>query len=1295
MEINSDSGKTNINFLKNFIPMTIMQHDVFGMIDSGSDICVANIDVLSKYSGLSKYFINNSDKCFITTAGSKHVKIDGCIILPVSIADCTVKIKFYLVKNLLTDFILGLDFLNSHNVTVNFGKNKFSIDPRRKLQCEEHVTVPPNCEAVIVAHIVGKPLPNSVVGIASHNDLTNGLLHGNTLCNVHNDSVFVRVANFNSKPIDVHRGTELGQFVCLSTADQLYDLSDTCNKSPVTSDKPSKLCKINSVLDEKSKGLIENVIDEFSDVFASSLTDLGKCDLIEHDIHVAENVTPIRQRAYRLSHTQKVKMTEILNDMLASDIIQESTSPWSSPAMLVSKKGHSGYRFVVDYRKLNSLTDIQALPLPTVDEALDNLGVHAPVWFSSVDLHSGFYQLSISKRSRPFTAFRTHNGLFEFKRLPQGLANSPGTFQRVMEAVLKGLHFQTCLIYLDDVIIFSRTIEDHIKHLREVFSRFRSAGLKLKPSKCYFAQSEIKYLGHTVSKDGIYPDKDKISAVQNYATPKNLKELRAFLGLSGYYRKHIQGYSDIASPLYKLTKKDVPFIWSNETEVAFAKLKEKLVNPPVLGFPNLDQPFRLYTDCSNVALGSVLCQIQGEKEVVISYYSRCLTSTEHNFSVTDKEGLSLVASVKHFDCYLRHTRFDAIVDHSALKYLFSLKNPTGRLARWIAFLQSYNMTIIYRPGKIHGNADGLSRSRCDNDKPKTKVTKVSALTETADNFTQDLQVEKCISMDEIIEKQKNDPLITPFIDFFTQNKLPNDQKKRHEVMIKKDQFFMCKGALYHVDSSKRRNVSGDVHLQLVIPRPLVPKILHCMHDSNYTGGHLGIARTIAKTRLKYYWEHMYSDVVNWIESCVVCIQRKRPHNPVRAHVTAMPIGSPFERISTDILGPLPVCTGTKNKYVLVFVDYFTKYVELIPVPNITAQTVANEFLKNIICRHSVPKYLHSDRGSNYLSNIVKEVCKLLKVKKTQTTSFHPMCNGQSERFMSFILNSLSKYISDNKHDDWDRHIPFIQFVYNTTPCLDSTDFTPYFLTHGRNPTTFMDLTLDLPDDIPLSTTEYIFPLVDRLQKAQDLASQKLDERKDIMIKRTNRKINEPKFNVGETVYLYRPVVLPGKTKKFLRPWVGPFIVAEKLSDIHVKLRRVSDGKLIVNRVHINRLKHGTTRYDDFDDSPIQNVDALEPAILADSEVPPDNLIENMVNDVPDNESVANDNETDIEQMYEVEKILRKRFVNNHWQYRVKWMTFDSKYNSWVEYEDLSDECKKYVDKMHINIPTDKRSKRKN
>ena len=800
----------------------------------------------------------------------------------------------------------------------------------------------------------------------------------------------------------------------------------------------------------------------------------------------------------------------------------------------------------------------------------------------------------------------------------------------------------------------------------------------------------MKYLGHVVSKQGIAPDPEKISAVQSYPVPRNLKDLRGFLGLSGYYRKYCKGYSDLAAPLYKFTKKDVPFEWNKEAQIAFDKLKELLVKPPILGFPDLDRPFTLYTDCSNQAAGAVLCQKQGSVERVISYAGRKLSDSEKNFSITEKECLSLVFGVKHFDCYLRHTSFDAVVDHAALKWLFSLKQPTGRLARWIAFLQSYKINIMYRPGHSHGNADSLSRRsyKTENDNNETSPTCAIA------DRIRDNPLPNEISMDEIRLHQKKDPEIKLIIDYLVLDKLPDDNKKRHAVLIKQDQYFIHDDVLYHVDQRKPK-MDAEISFQVVIPRPLVPTILKIIHDCHFQGGHMGVSRSIAKAKSKYYWNHMYRDIVNWVSSCEVCTQRKRNHNPVRAHVTPMPISSPFERISTDILGPLPVCSDTKNKYVLVFVDYFTKYAEMIPIKNIDARTIADEFLKNIACRHGVPKFLHSDRGTQYLSHIVREVCKLLEVKKTQTTSFHPQCNGQSERMMSVILDALSKYV-DDKHDDWDKDIPFVQFVYNTTPCLDSTDFSPYFLTHARNPTTFVDLNIEIPDNLKTGTADYFGPLIDRLTKAKEYVKHKLDERKSIMIKRTNRKVNEPKFQVGETVYLFRPVVTPGKTAKFLRPWVGPFIISEKLSDIHMKLRRVSDGKLIANRVHINRLKHGTIRFNDLDQTPPENIDAVEPAILADSEVP-DESVKNDTNETDKIENTDN-NETDQNdesRMFEVEKILRKRYVNGQWQYRVKWFSFDNKYNSWVNYDDLSDECKNLVDKTHVKIPTDKRSKRKN
>lgn len=850
--------------------------------------------------------------------------------------------------------------------------------------------------------------------------------------------------------------------------------------------------------------------------------------------------------------------------------------------------------------------------------------------------------------------------------------------------MLRGLSWKSCLVYLDDIIIFSKTIQEHVSHLQEVFERLRNAGLKLKPEKCHFAKAELKYLGHVVSREGISPDPEKIDAVRSYPVPRNLKNLRAYLGLSRYYRKFIKSYSEIAAPLYELTKKDTPFVWNDARQTAFDKLKELLVSPPILGFPDLDKPFTLDTDCSSQSAGSVLCQEQGSVERVISYAGRKLNDAGKKYSITEKECLSLVFGVKHFDCYLRHTTFNAVVDHAALKWLFSLKQPTGRLARWIAFLQSYQMNIIYRAGHLHGNADSLSRRSYDETENVDRKNKSCTITDKA---IKNLTLPQGISMNEIISHQVKDPDIKPIIDYLVHSKLPDDSRKRQSILIKQDQYFMHKGVLYHVEQCKPK-LENDVTLQLVIPRLLVPTILKILHDCQFQGGHVGTSRTMAKAKSRFYWNHMYRDIANWISSCEVCTQKKRPPNPIRAHITPMPISSPFERISTDILGPLPFCKDSKNRYVLVFVDYFTKYVEMVPIKNIDAAIVANEFLKNIICRHGVPKYLHSDRGTQYLSNIVKEVCRLLDVKKTQTTSFHPQCNGQSERMMSVNLNSLSKYV-DDKHDDWDKDIPFVQFVHNTTPCLDSTDFTPYFLTHGRNPTTFVDLDIDIPDNLKTGTADFIGPLIDRFTKAKDYVKHKLDERKAIMVKRTNKKINEPKFAVGETVYLYRPVVTPGKTAQFLKPWVGPFIISEKLSDIHMKLRRVSDGKLITNRVHINRLKHGTIRFDDFDTTPPEDINATEPAILADSEVPQE-CVDN--NDNVHDQIGDRDKQSDV---FEVEKVLRKRYTNGQWQYRVKWLTFDNKYNSRVTYDDLSEECKIFVDNMHKRLPTDKRSKKKN
>ena len=699
---------------------------------------------------------------------------------------------------------------------------------------------------------------------------------------------------------------------------------------------------------------LKDLIDRYWFIFVGPDNILGQCDMLPHKMYVDPKHRPIRRRCYRLGPKQKLAMENIIQDMEKQGIIQKSTSPWGAPCMLVAKRGHnSGYRFVVDFRGINQLIAMDAHPLPTTEEALDSLGANEPAYFSTLDLQSGFYQVSIDPESSHYTAFRCHLGLYEFRRLPIGLKNSPVTFQRVMEAVLRGLTWKCCLVYLDDVCIFSRTFESHLQHIEEVFKRLKQAGLKLRPNKCKFALRQIKYLGHIINSDGIMPDPEKVAAVREYPVPKSLKDLRAFLGLSGYYRKFVKDYAKISIPLYALTKKGIKYVWTKNCDSAFQALKLALTSPPLLAYPDYDKHFKVYADASSFAVGGVLAQDKNGTERVICYVGRSLKPAERNYGITEKECLALVFTIRKLDCYLRYSSLTAIVDHSALKWLFSLKEPVGKFARWITFLQGYNFQIEYGPGQVHQNADAISRREynqtsetdcIDDDQfphvgddfdfvttaPKP-VGQVSALTAqrlqkqaprvpppSFEPMTKDIlqSAQNLFSPDNVRSLQGQDKQYTHLLAYLTSGTLPTDLSVATRILKQQGDYFLNDGILYHVwIQPGKGHRSCRSHVQLVIPTQLVKTVLTETHDSPLLGGHLGIARTMEKTRTRFYWPTMHRDIMNWVKSCEPCNKRKRPMQPVRAQVIPMPVPSfPFERVSTDILGPLPTCKGTGHKY---------------------------------------------------------------------------------------------------------------------------------------------------------------------------------------------------------------------------------------------------------------------------------------------------------------------------------------------------------------------------------------------
>ena len=397
----------------------------------------------------------------------------------------------------------------------------------------------------------------------------------------------------------------------------------------------------------------------------------------------------------------------MLQDMLSKHIIQPSTSPWVSPIVLVHKKDGT-LRFCVDYRKLNGLTRKDAYPLPRIDDALDTLA--GSKWFTTLDLISGYWQVEVNNQDLEKTAFCTPDGLFEFNVMPFGLCNAPATFQRLMDAVLAGLQWNSCLVYLDDVVIPGKDLDDHLHNIRVVLECLHQAGLKLHPNKCHFGKKQVTFLGHIVSGDGVATDPQKTSKVASWPVPTCQHEVWQFLGLAGYYRKFIKGFATIAKPLHRLTEKNVVFKWTSDCQEAFEELRQQLVSPPILAFPDYQKPFILDTDASNLGIGAVLSQEQDDgQEWVIAYGSRVLSKAERRYCVTRCELLAVVYFLQHFQPYLLERHFTLRSDHGSLTWLRNFKEPEGQLARWLEKLQEYDFTIVHQPGQRHSNADALSR----------------------------------------------------------------------------------------------------------------------------------------------------------------------------------------------------------------------------------------------------------------------------------------------------------------------------------------------------------------------------------------------------------------------------------------------------------------------------------------------------------------------------------------------------------------------------------------------------------
>ena len=543
------------------------------------------------------------------------------------------------------------------------------------------------------------------------------------------------------------------------------------------------------------------------------------------------------------------------------------------------------------------------------------------------------------------TAFITHSGLFEFSVMPFGLCNAPATFQRLMETVLEGLARKQCFVYLDDILVISSTWEEHLQNLELVIERLKKAGLCLKPKRCAFARQEVTYLGHVISEAGISVDSTKIEKIQSYPIPMGLKPLRQFLGIASYYRRFTPQFSIIAEPLYAFTHKNTPFVW---TQAAFEKLKELLITPPILAFPNVELPFILETDASGVGLGAVVSQQQGSGPTSCrptAYASRTLQKHKRNYGISELEALAVVWATKHFHAYLYGHQCKVFTDHSALKSLLNTPHPSGKLARWGLALQELGLQIEYRPGKQNAVADALSRISPDTeatqDVKDTSPDNPLEPTPQTDVTVAALQPISSVSEDsEWPELQAADGELAGLIAYLKTGKLPATDTEARQLVLMSSNYSLIDGVLYFNQP--------DGRLLLVVPKDKCQKLLQEAHGG-ILSGHLREMKTFSQLQKHYWWPGLRTDIRKWCQSCLVCALR---------HI---------EKAQKPPLLPIPVagafdCLGVE-----------------------------------VNSRHGVPAKLLSDRGANFLSDILQEVYKLLGIKKVNTSAYHPQSDGLVER----------------------------------------------------------------------------------------------------------------------------------------------------------------------------------------------------------------------------------------------------------------------------------------------------------